>query len=356
MADKVQAGPLLIDLLAGRRRWRDAPPSALTALVRAARSQKLLATLAACVDAPDAPGALVAASCGRAAYQRTRLVWEAQLLAEDLEGLGCPLVLLKGAAYAVRGASAAEGRTTGDLDALVPRSWLGAVEARLHERGWMPLKNDPYDDAYYRRWMHEIPPLQHPDRALLLDLHHTILPLTARIRPDAARFVREAVGCSVTGALVPSPADQVIHSALHLFHDGDLDGGLRNLWDIHCLLKDGARDAGFDASLAAAMTAHGAGRPLFYALRYAARLFDTALPPLAAAAAARHKPGRATGWLMDQLVLSRLYDADWHSRRWRGQLAAFALYIRSHWLKMPPLMLARHLGTKAYKRLAQRRA
>ena len=47
------------------------------------------------------------------------------------------------------------------------------------------MKSDPYDDAYYRRWMHELPPLIHRERDRMIDVHHTILPLTARITPDA---------------------------------------------------------------------------------------------------------------------------------------------------------------------------
>jgi hypothetical protein len=30
-------------------------------------------------------------------------------------------------------------------------------------------------------------------------------------------------------------------------------------------------------------------------------------------------------------------------------LARRALYIRAHWLRMPPLMLARHLAIKAFR-------
>ena len=51
------------------------------------------------------------------------------------------------------------------------------------DAGWERVKAaDGYDDAYYRRWMHELPPLIHRDRDRMIDVHHTILPLTAR--PD----------------------------------------------------------------------------------------------------------------------------------------------------------------------------
>ncbi|WP_164045505.1 nucleotidyltransferase family protein, partial [Serratia marcescens] len=66
----------------------------------------------------------------------------------------------------------------GDLDILVPRDRLDEVEAALLAAGWEWVKPDPYDDAYYRRWMHELPPLIHRERDRMIDVHHTILPLT----------------------------------------------------------------------------------------------------------------------------------------------------------------------------------
>ena len=33
------------------------------------------------------------------------------------------------------------------------------------------------------------------------------------------------------------------------------------------------------------------------------------------------------------------------------KVAVFILYVRSHWLRMPPMMLARHLGTKALRKI-----
>ena len=50
------------------------------------------------------------------------------------------------------------------------------------------------------------------------------------------------------------------------------------------------------------------------------------------------------GWLMDTLV-----ERTVHGRAGRGaSLSAFALYLRSHWLRMPPLLLARHLLRKGF--------
>jgi hypothetical protein len=50
--------------------------------------------------------------------------------------------------------------------------------------------------------------------------------------------------------------------------------------------------------------------------------------------------------LMDRLVLRALPGATGRG----SSRAALALYIRSHWLRMPPVMLTRHLLRKATRR------
>ena len=107
-----------------------------------------------------------------------------------LAPLGVPVILLKGTAFHAADLDACGGRSVGDLDILVPHDSLGAVEAALLDAGWERMKEaDGYDDAYYRRWMHELPPLIHRTRDRMIDVHHTILPLTARPTPDAGALI-----------------------------------------------------------------------------------------------------------------------------------------------------------------------
>ncbi len=185
------------------------------------------------------------------------------------------------------------------------------------------MKDDPYDDAYYRQWMHELPPMIHATRDRMIDVHHTILPLTARQTPDAAAMIADAVPLD-DGLFVLSPEDRVVHAVAHMLADGDLQGGLRNLWDIHHLLADTDPDI-----LASRAARHG----LTSHVRQAQRLV-----------AALYGPGaRLTLW--DRLIRARLLARDGWGRETRKALV-FAFFLRSHWLRMPPLMLARHLWTK----------
>src|SRR3546814_14739447 len=91
-------------------------------------------------------------------------LWEADRAAEALAGLDVPVVLLKGTAYAAAGLRAGQGRFIGDLDILVPRDAMERVERALIDAGWEWVKDDPYDDSYYRPWMPELPPMIHAAR------------------------------------------------------------------------------------------------------------------------------------------------------------------------------------------------
>ncbi len=213
-------------------------------LVTMARAEQLLGTLAWRLHGlplPEDVALLLSDARAAAENGRRTALWEAEMARRALAPLGVPVVLLKGTAFVAAGLAAGQGRSIGDLDILVPREALDAVEAALIAAGWEWVKPDPYDDAYYRRWMHELPPLIHAERDRMIDVHHTILPLTARVRPDAAALIADAVPLG-NGLSVLSPAAMIVHAAAHLLADGDLAGGLRNLWDIHCLYGEAAED------------------------------------------------------------------------------------------------------------------
>ena len=307
------------------------------AVLAAARAELLLGSLAARVRGLAAPQAVVTIlddARASAEQGRVQALWEAEMARRALAGVAAPVVLLKGTAFVAAGFDAGVGRSIGDLDILVPREALDRVEAALLAAGWEWVKPDAYDDLYYRRWMHELPPLTHPARDRMIDVHHTILPPTARPTPDAAMLIEGSMALE-NGLRTLAPADMVVHAAAHLFADGDLTGGLRNLWDIDRLVREHASSA-FWAALAAAGRRHGLLAHLARSLRLAARLYAT---PVAAGIAGRTRAG-------DALYARRLLARDgWGRERRRGLRLAF--YVRSHWIRMPPLLLARHLWIKA---------
>lgn len=305
--------------------------AAWTALLAIARAEQLIGTLAHRVEGLAIPAiaARLLATARRSHEQgRVAALWEAEMARRALAPLGCKVMLLKGTAFVACGLTAGQGRSIGDLDILVPRSALGAVEQALIAAGWEWVKPDPYDDAYYRRWMHELPPLIHRERDRMIDVHHTILPLTARITPDAEAMLADA-NMLPNGLYVPMPADMLVHAAAHLFADGDLAGGMRNLWDIHCLITEFGTDG-----IAARAERHGLAKEMRRAGRLAKALYGTDIPPAWA------QPSAA-----DALYLRRLTARDGWGRATRP-ITRLGFYMRSHWLRMPPLMLAHHLWTK----------
>jgi hypothetical protein len=245
-----------------------------------ARAENLLGSLAyrlADVATPDRVALIPCRTRADATRAQVHALWEAEMARRALAPLGIAPILLKGTAYAAAVLDAAQGRSIGDLDILVPRDRLDEAERALLAAGWEWVKEDAYDDLYYRRWMHELPPLIHRERDRMIDVHHTILPLTHRRRPDAAALIADSLALP-SGLRVLAPADMICHAAAHLIADGDLAGGLRNLWDIDRLLRQFATGDDFWAELEARAGRHDLLAPVQRAARLAARLYDTPIP------------------------------------------------------------------------------
>ena len=322
-------------------------------LVRQGRSSGLLARLAAnleranCWDAiPEQARWHFAAALTLAERQKIAVRWEVSQIQQALEAVSCPIILLKGAAYVLSDLPSATGRLFNDIDIMVPREALGAVEAALMLAGWHAQQQDPYDARYYRQWMHEIPPLQHVKRGSVLDVHHGILPHTARYHPDPAKLRKAAVPVAGEDNLwVLAPIDMVLHSACHLFHDGELPHGLRDLSDLDLLLGHFGQHPGFWDNLPQRAVELELRRPLYYALRYVRYFFGTSVPPAVDAALQGSAPvGLPIMDTMFHRVLGPEHASYEDSLSRPSRLAA---YVRAHWLRMPLQLLIPHLLHKA---------
>ncbi|HLX30547.1 MAG TPA: nucleotidyltransferase family protein [Casimicrobiaceae bacterium] len=325
------------------------------ALIRRGREAGLLGTLAwrlserGLLDAvPAAPRAHLRAALVVCRAQEAAVHREVREIVRALRGIGAPIVLLKGAAYLLAELPPAQGRVFSDVDILVPKGALPDVESALMLAGFATTHHHPYDQRYYRRWMHELPPMQHVKRLTVLDVHHTIVPATGRVRLDASNLFRASVALTQHAELqVLAPADMVLHSATHLFQNEDLTHGLRDLVDIHALLTHFGARPRFFAELASRAEELDVMRPLFYALRFASRLFDMDVPREVVDAVSRHGPRPPLSRAMDMLLGAALMP---DAARASTRLARQALYVRGHWLRMPVPLLAWHLTVKAFRR------
>ena len=270
-------------------------------------------------------------------------------LQEALQPLGIPVILLKGAAYAAQGLEAGIGRVCNDIDILVPRGMLPAVERDLRHAGWLSTHTTPYDERYYRNWSHEIPPLGHKHRATTLDVHHALVPPTTGIRPDLELLfdASRPLGSPWPALRTLSPADMVMHSATHLFF-GEFNKGLRDLYDIHCLVTEFNRNDDFLPWLLERSAAMGLLLPVRDALRHAERVFGTHLPqPTRQQVHAPFMGPWPQRWR--DALFERVLQAPHPSLDSRGhRLAATAAFVRSHWLRMPLPLLIYHLGHKLF--------
>ncbi len=329
-------------------------PETWDLLVRQAHGAGLLGRLGALVRAHGLDNALpksvlrhLHAMLSIADRQRTAVHWEVHHLADAMEGIQGRVLLLKGAAYAAANLPPAEGRTFSDIDILVPKRLLPEVELRLTVAGWVTTHRDSYDQRYYRKWMHELPPMFHLERETSLDVHHGILPETARIRTRPDLIIEAALPLPGYGNIyIPCQADQILHSATHLFHEGEWWHGLRDLSDLDCLLRSYGCLPDFWATLLARARALNLLGPLGYALRLTRTLLDTPIP-VEMLKLTRSSFRRS---FMDALFRHGMGAAHHSLATPLTRPSEFLLYIRSHWLKMPLHLLLPHLLYKATRK------
>ena len=216
-----------------------------------------------------------------------------------------------------------------------PKEHLETAEKLLRFHGWVGGHHTPYDERYYRKWMHEIPPLMHIKRLTVIDLHHAILPLTARIKSDPQPLFENARALpGFENLFVLAPADMLLHSATHLFTEGEFSHGLRDLADLDSLFRYFSAEPGFWKELERRAEVLNLGRPLFYALRYCLAVFGTPIPNVASGL-----QGRPPVWIS---IMDGLFRPGFDARpcilcRWLVRTGAGLLYVRGHWLRMPSI-------------------
>ena len=329
-------------------------------LIRQGRRANLLANLAfrmgerALLDGvPPRPRLHLISALRVVERQNQAIRREIRCIQSALDGAGVEpgIVLLKGAAYVMANLPTAGGRMFSDVDILVPREKLPEVESQLMLHGWQGTHHDAYDQRYYRRWMHEIPPMRHIRRASDIDVHHTILPETARLKVDTPALFRGIVPLRGEKKLyVLNSVDMLMHSATHLFHEGDFDNGLRDLFDLDSLFRHFGKTGAFWSELVPRAAELGLTRPLHYAVRFCTLLLATPIPADVVASSRAGKPGLAASFLTDWCYRRVLRPPHASCNSAGTPLARMALYIRSHWIRMPFPLLAYHLARKAIRR------
>ncbi len=341
--------PLLAVLLAPHR-FLTLPPAEQGLLIQRARRQAVAGRLAAGLRHAGVWEELDAAVQGalagilrRQRYREGLIRRELDILERDfLPAMAASVVALKGAAYLLRDLKAARGRVAADVDILVPEAAVDRASTLLDALGYVIAqeKDNPYDRRYYRAYMHEVAPRRHPVRDVELDLHFRLLPRTHRYA-FAMEPVWEQV-CQLPGSAYHSlaDADLFIHAAIHFLIDGEGREATRRLVELHDLL-----DLWPDEQTArAAVMPRARELGLAPVLEAAFALLDE----LAERLAGRSRRRSAAPLRLARRALWRVQQEEEG-----GRSAAFArrlLWLRGHLLRMPLLLLLRHLATKWWRR------
>lgn len=346
---------LLLDALKDPSTCLDLDLKAWDDLLRLVRRANLLGRLAealersgALTDVPEPVRPHLISALALSRHQRQAVIWEARHIGDALRSLDLPIVLLKGAAYSMAGLDASVGRLYGDVDILVAAERIAEVEAALMLHGWTSRQTDPYDDRYYRRWMHELPPMVNLKRGTVVDVHHNILPSTARNHPSAEKLLEASIPLGEHPFHILSPCDMVIHAATHLFHEGELNNGLRDLLDLDALLQQFSGDPAFWKTLPVRARELDLVWPLKLAFRYLDRILRVPTPIDLRKAL---DDVRMNDALLDRIYLPTFMPDHVLCNDRETAMARGMLYLRGHWLRMPIHLLALHLGRKAFMRL-----
>ena len=332
-------------------------PSDWERLLRAARHGYLLSRVAWLANRDELikqlPGKIQFHLCSAMRVAQTQAIsvnWEVAQIQKALREPAIPFVLLKGGAYIKGQFAAAPGRLLSDIDIMVPKERLNDAEAALYGGGWFATKLDAYDQRYYREWMHELPPMQHLERGTTLDLHHTILPPTALLKPDVKKLWATVVPIeNEKGVFVLAPVDMVLHSATHLFHDGELEHGLRDLVDMDALISQFSAHPGFFNSLIERAIELSLGRPLHYAMQYCRMFLHTQVPAAVLPRLAElSSPSALTRSVMNTVALRSIGSILIERPGISTRVSQFAMYVRSHYLRMPMGLLIPHLVRKQF--------
>jgi len=283
------------------------------------------------------------------AHKRQQLVrWELNRVHRALYGMGIPLIALKGMGYELAGLRSAAGRVFVDLDVLVSKNNLNQVEARLLHKGWQFDEISAYDEHYYRAWSQEIPALIHRHRQTEVDMHHTIAPVVSKLHIDTDLLFAEAITGNDGKTRILNHVDMVLHCAVNLFQNNDLADGLRDLVDMDDALKSFSRTSPeFWKSLVARSEHLALGKPLFYSLSFSRLILDTPIPANLEYQLSQ-RPGPFARRIMTALVPAALLPLHPDESSPLARFARLALYLRSHWIRMPPHLLLLHVARKSY--------
>ncbi len=284
-----------------------------------------------------------------AEHQHTQIRYEAKKLSSYLKGKTKKLVFLKGGAYVLSNCSASIGRTCGDVDVIVEKSDITAVEKALILAGWCHKDINDYDDQYYRKWAHEIPPLTHGVRGTVLDLHHNLVPIISGRMVDTEILFRYTKKHSHGIETLTEPA-MFVHSSIHLFFNEDFKYAYRDFFDLYLMSK--GKSSAFWIEVINISKALNFKSEVDKAIRYLSLCFELKLPPETISLFDKKLFVFELSF-KDKVFISGLSPKHYLSTDFFGTISAWLLMLRGHFLKMPLPILFYHLTVKSVRAILE---
>jgi hypothetical protein len=169
----------------------------------------------------------------------------------------------------------------------------------------------------------------------------------ARTTVDASLLLAGLRPARPAGWQVFAPADQLLHSAAHLFLDAEPRERVRDLVDMDGLCRHFGAEGGFWDALPDRAAQLGLAEPLALASHFLLSWFETPIPESAVRAIGRQGPGPLRrAWLLP-LLAELLTPSDPDGLPPRSQnVAATVVLARYHLNRMPLRLLLPHLWHK----------
>tara|TARA_R110000751_G_scaffold3930_6_gene18572 strand:+ start:11226 stop:12341 length:1116 start_codon:yes stop_codon:yes gene_type:complete len=327
-------------------------------VIRVFRSEGLLARFAYQLQdsgvfksAPEYAQKHLSSAIKVAQRQVSSVNFESRQIVKALSSRQAKLYLLKGAAYCLLNTTFSKGRIFSDIDLLVAKKDLQDIEDTLKLHGWMSEVLSRYDEAYYREWAHEVPPMKHAGRGTIIDLHHNLyLPISGRA-PEIELFLNNAY--ELNGFYILRPAAMTLHSIIHLMLNDDLGHAYRDLNDLHLMFTEFNNETYWNDLLDLADRS-GFADELFLACRYCQRFFGTNIDKKHAALLSNmHNMGKLSLYFLDKLFVVALSPKHPLVKRKLAGLSEFLIVTRAHLKKMPVHILIYHLVHKLCRYLLE---
>ena len=270
---------------------------------------------------------------------------ELEDISSTLVSRGIDTTVLKGAAYIAVSSNCKHGRIFNDIDILVDHSKIRDAEIALMTQGWFHKKETDYDKRYFREWMHEIQPLIHKDRLTTIDLHHNILPLTNKKHFNADKL--KTIKLKQVPLLTFDLVDRFIHSATHLFTEGEFPHAIRDITDLIILYQelDGEEETESAHNLILERSkALGLDDYVHLALLFVLKNLDKELEHRQVESLVSKN---AITFYVTVPAFKFVFTADSIAQgNFINNVGLFWLYMRSHLIKMPLQVLIPHICRK----------